>query len=91
MRPIAWLLKRQKHGISIYSELILDKLTFIEQHITDLLDWSERYQVASLATTHRAIHDLEKIGFITIKQSKQDKRVKIARITIKGRRYLEEV
>jgi hypothetical protein len=90
MNPIKWHEKRLKTGMSVNSEILLDRVGQSPIKISDLMKWGSENSVCSFATLHKEIHALINLGYASITLSEKDTRIKTLNITKEGKKYLEE-
>lgn len=90
MNPIKWHEKRLKTGMSVHSEILLDRIKQSPLKISDLMKWGIDNSVCSFATLHKEIHALVTFGYVSITYGEKDTRIKTLTITKDGNKYLEE-
>lgn len=88
MTPLRWHEKRMATGMSIHSEILLDRIREEKMLVSELMNWAYFNNVGSPATIHKAIQDLIHEEFFEAK-TQDDARKKMLSITTKGKRYLE--
>ena len=94
MKPYDAHIKRTKHKLSVEAEIVLDIIHRAEQEqgmhytVSQVMVTAIDARVASPATVHKAIKDIEELGFTRLKTDKTDKRIKFCIMTSDGKKYL---
>jgi DNA-binding MarR family transcriptional regulator len=91
MKPIARHLKREAMGISIYGEMLLEKISYGNITVMALIKYGEEMRIAKQATLHKTIKALADEKFIHMKVSEGDNRVRICSIATRGKNYLNSL
>jgi DNA-binding MarR family transcriptional regulator len=91
MKPIAQHLKREAAGISIYGEMLLEKVSYGKITVMGLIKYGEDMRIAKQATLHKSIQALAEGKLINIQVSEGDNRVRICSIATRGKNYLNSL
>lgn len=92
MKPMNNHLHRQKNGMSIHAEIMLDMIASSksDRKILDLMQEAIDLKVGSYITLYNAITWLDQNGFISAKKdNERDGRAKFCGMTKKGKKYHE--
>ena len=91
MTPYQHHVYRSSYSISVVEEILLDIVDrYIDRYtVTDLMKCAEEMKVASPATLHTAISNLNRAGYIDLMIDKKDRRVRNIKITRSGKSYLK--
>lgn len=90
MKPLQHQFKRRTLGMSYQAEIMLDIIaTFPNKKVMVVVDLGIKYEVGTLATIHKSIVLLRKLGLVKLKANENDARTKLCTLTQKGKNYYE--